>query len=94
MFKKIGEDDDSTGQFVDTWAEENPEVDQTPQAPVSSLRSMLRGEQPTHESLTHVDNSSSQAEQLQSEYTIIQIADYSDEVTEIKRSRSRFRFRK
>jgi hypothetical protein len=96
MFKKIGEDDDSKGQFVDTWAEEKTEVAQAPQAqaPVSSLRSMLRGEQPAHESLTHVDNSSSQAEQLQSEYTIIQIAEYSDEIAEVKPSRSRFRFRK
>jgi hypothetical protein len=96
MFKKIGEDDDFSGQFVDTWAEESSEMDQTPQTPatVSSLRSMLRGEQPTHEPVHQFDNGSSQPEQLHSEYTVIQIADYEDEVVEAKPSRFRIRFRK
>lgn len=96
MFKRIGDDDELSEQFVDTWAEENDAPEQASQTPVtaSSLRSILRGERPTHESVTQADQSSLLPEQLHSEYTVIQVPETNGEIVQTGPSRFRFRFRK
>ena len=94
MFKKIG-DDDTSGQFVDTWTTEAALNEQDVQVPAvtSSLPSMLRGEHSSQLFINQPDHSLLHPEQLQSDYTVIQVPETNTESVKPKRRRFSFRLR-
>ena len=93
MFKKIGDEDDTSGQFVDTWTTEDALNEQDVQVPAvtSSLPSMLRGEHSSQLFINQPDHSLLHPEQLQSEYTVIQVPETTAESVKPKRRPFRFR---
>jgi hypothetical protein len=95
MFKKIGDDDDTSGQFVDTWTTEGALNEQDVQVPAATslLPSMLRGEHSSQLFISQSDSSLLHPEQLQSNYTVIQVPETNAEIVKPKRRRFSFRLR-
>jgi hypothetical protein len=94
MFKRIGDDDDVSGEFIDTWIVEDDLNEQSVQVPAmpSSLHGMLRGERSSQFFISQPDHSLlQQPEQLRSEYTVIQVPE--PIATRAKPKRRRFGFR-
>lgn len=96
MFQRIDENNLFPGRFVDVSTHEEIQTAQAPRAPrnVSSLRSMLSGDETDYTLGRLFDESSSDAEQLPRDFTTVQISGHNSEIFLVGSARPRRRFRK